>query len=205
MTDKDILEEIKGVLVKPVIDNDIVSSECIVAPTRYWNWLIQKVEKLRIKEKRSHDVADKMILANKSLTSELEEVTEDRDSWKKIAEQLQDKWRGLEEELEEAKNGRDCWEQEAKIIGKNLENYKKATASINDELEAVKKEEDVSACVKELGIVFYDIGECCLWVAFNGRRYKLGTPIEDERFQESDKIIEKLIKESKQKPSSRRL
>ena len=71
-----------------------------------------------------------------------------------------------------------------------------------ENLNEMKKEDDVSACVKELGIVFYDIGECCLWVAFNGRRYKLGTPIEDERFQESDKIIEKLIKESKQKENA---
>lgn len=46
----------------------------------------------------------------------------------------------LTKERDSLKNERDCWEQEAKIIGKKLEDYKTATAHIEkerDELKAV--------------------------------------------------------------------
>lgn len=46
----------------------------------------------------------------------------------------------LTAQVKQLERERDCWEQEAKLLGKNLDNYKKATAPIEKERDELKKE-----------------------------------------------------------------
>ena len=145
MTDKDVLGEIREEIARLDVGIGSVSNLVSLAMKA-----ALEVERLRYdNDNFAHEndslagdvkaIQERKRIEIESLTKDLEEVKNDRDSWKKIAEQLQDKWLGLEEELEEAKAELVYSRAETQVVTESMELFE------NDhkkELEAVKKERD---------------------------------------------------------------
>jgi len=98
------VERLREVVRDKVTEKHIIANNAVIGTGELKKEIDSLTKELeRLKEGGIIHALDTRIA---ELEAENAELKEDRDSWKKIAEQLQDKWRGLEAQLDESEKSK---------------------------------------------------------------------------------------------------